>query len=85
MNLSARLYGGPKDGVLIPLDAEALQSVPYELNLVVYLNLANADPDADVITGTIIYRRRGDYLEAITLEEPIPYEFVGPAKRGSSR
>lgn len=81
MTPTARLYGGPKDGILVAIE----ESVPFELNLVVHLNIRDADPEAAVITGTIIYRRRGDHLEALTLGEPIPYDFVGPAKRGSHR
>ena len=81
MTVTARLHGGPKDGTIVPVE----ESVPFELNLTVYLNIRDADPDADVITGVIIYRRRGNHLEALTLGEPIPYDFVGPAKRGSKR
>jgi hypothetical protein len=79
---TARLYGGPKDGELLTLE----ESVPYELTLPVLVEVPKVeDGEAVVITGAVIYRRRGDYLEALTLDEPIPYNFVGPAKRGSRR
>ncbi len=93
MKPTARLYGGPKDGELLTLE----ESVPYELVVPVSVALRQPDTaeattgplDEDagpvVITGSIVYRRRGDHFEALNLGEPVPYEFVGPVKRGSRR
>lgn len=82
MNHTARLYGGPKDGELVTIE----ESVPYELTLPVFIEVPKVEgEEAVVITGSIIYRRRGDHFEALTLGEPIPFDFVGPAKRGSKR
>ncbi len=82
MSHTARLHGGPKDGELLALEA----SVPYELTLPVLIEVPKVeDGEAVVITGAIIYRRRGNHLEALTLGEPVPFDFIGPAKRGSPR
>lgn len=82
MNPTARLYGGPKDGELVAIE----ESVPFELTVPVLLEVIDpSSSKATLITGAIIYRRRGNHLEALTLGEPVPYEFVGPAKRGSRR
>lgn len=80
MKLQARLLGGPRDGDLVDLR----ESVPYEVTALDHLveDWTEANPNEPVPIS--IYRRRGG-LDTITLDEPVVYVFVGPAKRGSRR
>ncbi len=79
MKLQARLLGGPRDGDLVDLR----ESVPYELTALDRLEeVTPANINQPVPIS--IYRRRGG-LNTITLDEPVVYVFVGPAKRGSKR